>query len=153
HRLGWFGRRMHELYIRAGRQKMARLERIAEEASAQISNRERALAHERETAGRTIAEKDLELMGVRGSADSAAAQYEQQLKQVEGEWIAKYTELADSLNRAISEKDALRDLQKSEVERQIQLRQNSWSDRLAHLRQELDEQRTAAEAERTAMIQ
>jgi len=32
----------------------------------------------------------------------------------------------------VVEKDALRDLQKSEIERQIQMRQNAWSDRLTH---------------------
>src|ERR1019366_4017614 len=51
------------------------------------------------------------------------------------------------------EKDALRDLQKSEIERQIQMRQNAWSDRLTQLRQESYDQRTASEAERTAMLQ
>jgi hypothetical protein len=53
----------------------------------------------------------------------------------------------------VVEKDALRDLQKSEIERQIQMRQNAWSDRLTHLRQELDDQRTAAETERTTLMQ
>src|SRR6185436_3574048 len=60
---------------------------------------------------------------------------------------------ADSLNRTVIEKDALRDLQKSEIERQIQQRQNAWSDRISQLRQELDSQRAASEAERTAMMQ
>ena len=71
----------------------------------------------------------------------------------EKEWVAKFTELADSLNRAVVEKDALRDMQKSEIERQIQMRQNAWSDRLTQLRQELDDQRAASEAERTALMQ
>src|SRR5207247_4100283 len=48
---------------------------------------------------------------------------------------------------------ALRDLQKSEIERQIQMRQNAWSDRLTQSRQELDDQRAASEAERTALMQ
>src|SRR5436189_3094105 len=61
--------------------------------------------------------------------------------------------MADSLNRTVLEKDARSDLQKSEVERQIQMRQNAWSDRLTQLRQELDDQRAASEAERTAMMQ
>ena len=60
--------------------------------------------------------------------------------------------LADSLNRTVIEKDTLRDLQKSEIERQIQMRQNAWSDRLTQLRQELDDQRAASEAERTALF-
>ena len=75
------------------------------------------------------------------------------MKRKEGEWVAKFTDLADSLNRAVIEKDALRDLQKSEIERQIQMRQNAWSDRLTQMRQELDDQRAASEAERTAMMQ
>ncbi len=67
--------------------------------------------------------------------------------------MAKLAGMADSLNRTVIEKDALRDLQKSEIERQIQMRQNAWSDRLTQLRQELDDQRAASEAERTAMMQ
>src|SRR5512144_301722 len=61
--------------------------------------------------------------------------------------------MADSLNRTVVEKDALRDLQKSEIERQIQMRQNAWSDRLTQLRKELDDQRAASEAERTTLMQ
>src|SRR5439155_21730813 len=61
--------------------------------------------------------------------------------------------MADTLNRTVVEKDALRDLQKSEIERQVQMRQNAWSDRLTQLRQDLDNQRTASEAERTTMMQ
>src|SRR5436189_6371452 len=61
--------------------------------------------------------------------------------------------MADSLNRTVLEKDARSDLQKSEVERQIQMRQNAWSDRLTQSRQELDDQRAASEAERTALMQ
>ena len=41
----------------------------------------------------------------------------------------------------------------AEVERQIQLRQNAWSERLAQSRQELDDQRATHEAERTALMQ
>jgi hypothetical protein len=67
--------------------------------------------------------------------------------------VAKLAGMADSLNRTVVEKDALRDLQKSEIERQIQMRQNAWSDRVTQLRQELDDQRAAAEAERAAMMQ
>src|SRR5690606_15537046 len=51
------------------------------------------------------------------------------------------------------EKDALKDLQRSEIERQVQMRQHAWSDRINQLRQELDDQRAAAEAERTALMQ
>jgi hypothetical protein len=67
--------------------------------------------------------------------------------------VAKLAGLADSLNRTVVEKDALRDLQKSEIERQIQMRQNAWSDRLTQLRQELDDQRMASETERTTLMQ
>ena len=67
--------------------------------------------------------------------------------------MAKLAGMADSLNRTVVEKDALRDLQKSEIERQIQMRQNAWSDRLTQMRQELDDQRAASETERTAMMQ
>ena len=76
-----------------------------------------------------------------------------QLKNQEEEWVAKLASMADSLNRTVIEKDALRDLQKSEIERQIQMRQNAWSDHMNQMRQELDNQRAAGEAERTAMMQ
>ena len=80
-------------------------------------------------------------------------EHAEQSKNKEDEWVAKLAGMADSLNRTVIEKDALRDLQKSEIERQIQMRQNAWSDRLTQLRQELDDQRAASEAERTAMMQ
>src|SRR5204862_5367969 len=44
HRLGFFGRRLHWLYKRAGRLKILHAERIASEASAQIAARDQALA-------------------------------------------------------------------------------------------------------------
>src|SRR5581483_2143341 len=47
HRLGFFGRRMHELYTRAGRLKILRAERLANEASAEIAAREQALSEVR----------------------------------------------------------------------------------------------------------
>jgi hypothetical protein len=142
HRLGFLGRRLHWLYIRAGRHKILRAERLASTASGEIALRDR-----------TLAEKEAELQAAREAVSAAAAEHEEQLKTKEKEWVAKFTELADSLNRAVVEKDALRDMQKSEVERQIQMRQNAWSDRLTQLRQELDDQRTASETERTAMMQ
>ncbi len=89
---------------------------------------------------RALAAKEVELQAAREAVGiAAAAEHEMQLKQKEGEWVAKFTDLADSLNRAVIEKDALRDLQKSEIERQIQMRQNAWSDRLTQMRQELDD--------------
>ncbi|HEY3854155.1 MAG TPA: hypothetical protein VGO67_07180 [Verrucomicrobiae bacterium] len=153
HRLGFFGRHLHALYIRAGRQKIYRAERIANEASGQIAVREKS-----------IAEKETELQTAREAAAAAAIAHEEQLKKLEeehtvqakvqsDEWVAKLGGMADSLNRTVLEKDALRDLQKSEVERQVQMRQNAWSDRIGQMRQELDDQRAAFETERTAMMQ
>jgi hypothetical protein len=153
HRLGFFGRRMHELYIRAGRQKIAHAERMALEASAQISSRDRALAEMKTAFDNALAQKENELQATRDEAASAVAKHSEQLTKTDSEWVAKYTELADSLNRAIAEKDALRDMQKTEVERQIQLRQNAWSERLSAVHKELDDQRAAFEAERTALLQ
>jgi len=76
------------------------------------------------------------------ASETAAAAQEERLKKT-----------ADSLNRAVAESDALRDSQKSEVERQIQSRQDAWSDRLTQMRKELDDQRAAHEAERAALKQ
>lgn len=153
HRLGFFGRRLHWLYVRAGRQKILRAERLAREAAAQIAARDEGLAAARAAAEKSLAEKEVELQAVHDAMSASAAEYETLLKRKEEEWIAKLAGMADSLNRAVIEKDALRDLQKSEVERQISLRQKAWSDRLTQLRQELDDQRTAAETERTALMQ
>src|SRR6185503_3615775 len=44
HRLGFFGRRLHWLYTRAGRLKIVRAERIAREASTEIAIRDQLLA-------------------------------------------------------------------------------------------------------------
>lgn len=164
HRLGFFGRRLHWLYKRAGRQKILRAERKASEASAAIAARDRALAAAQAAAEKTLAEKEVELQAAREHTTVTAASYEEllkrqddehaaQAKSKEAEWVAKLAGMADSLNRAIIEKDALRDLQKSEVERQVQMRQNAWSDRLTKLREELDAQRAASEAERTTLLQ
>lgn len=164
HRLGFFGRRLHWLYTRAGRQKILRAERMAREVSATVAARDKALADVSAKAEKALAEKEAELRAAQEAIAATAArheeqsrkkaaQHEEELKKQEEEWVAKLTDMADSLNRAIIEKDALRDLQKSEVERQIQMRQNAWSDRLTTLRQELDDQRAASEAERTALLQ
>jgi hypothetical protein len=164
HRLGFLGRRLHWLYTRAGRQKILRAERIAGEASAEIAARDQALAEVKGAADKALFDKDVELQTAREAMSTAAARYEEQSKRKEeehteqskkkeDEWVAKLAGLADSLNRTVVEKDALRDLQKSEIERQIQMRQNAWSDRLTQLRQELDTQRAASEAERTALMQ
>jgi hypothetical protein len=153
HRLGFLGRRMHWLYTRAGRLKVLRAERLAREAFSAIASRDAALAAANTAAAKTLAAKDAELQAARDANDAAAAGHHAVLQKKEGEWVAKFTELADSLNRAVVEKDALRDLQKSEIERQVQMRQNAWSDRLTQLRQELDDQRAASEAERTTLLQ
>lgn len=164
YRLGFFGRRLHWLYMRAGRQKILRAERMANEASAELGARDQALAETKGAADKALFDKDAELQAAREALSLATAQHEEKLKKLELEqaeqakkkeeaWVAKLAGMADSLNRTVIEKDALRDLQKSEIERQIQLRQNAWSDRLTQLRQELDSQRAASEAERTALMQ
>ena len=164
HRLGLFGRQLHWLYIRAGRQKILRAERIAKEASGEIALRERALATANSLADKALLEKEMELQAAQQTITVAAATHEQELlkkeedhaaelKSKEENWVAKLASMADSLNRTVIEKDSLRDLQKSEIERQIQMRQNAWSDRITQLRQELDDQRNASETERTELMQ
>jgi hypothetical protein len=153
HRLGFFGRRLHWLYVRAGRQKILRAERLASEASAEIAIRDQTLAEVKGAADKALFDKDAELIAAREAMNAAAAEHEEQSKHQEAEWVAKFAGMADSLNRTVIEKDALRDLQKSEIERQVQMRQNAWSDRLTQLRQDLDDQRAASETERTAMMQ
>lgn len=153
HRLGFLGRRLHWLYTRAGRLKILRAERVAREASAEISARDQALAAAQAVADKALAEKTAELQAAQEALSTATVEHEAQLKKKEEEWVAKLAATADSLNRTVVEKDALRDLQKSEIERQVQMRQNAWSERLTHMRQELDEQRAASEAERTALMQ
>lgn len=153
HRLGFFGRRLHWLYTRAGRQKILRAERLAREVSGEVAARDQALAAANAIADKALGEKEAELQAARETLTAAAAEHAGQLKKKEEQWVAKLAATADSLNRAIVEKDALRDLQKSEIERQIQMRQNAWSDRLTQVRRELDDQRAAAEAERTTLMQ
>src|ERR1051325_6317614 len=153
HRIGFLGRRLHDLYIRAGRIKMISYERAAKEATAQIAARDRAIAEAKGAAAKAQVEKDAEVQAARESIAAAETKFAEEAKKKESEWTAKLAGLADSLNRTVIEKDALRDLQKSEVERQIQMRQTAWSERITHLRQELDDQRNAHEAERTAMMQ
>jgi len=142
HRLGFFGRRLHWLYTRAGRQKILRAERTAREASAEIAASSKALL-----------DKEAELLAANEKLAVAAAVNEDQLKKKEGEWETKFAALTDSLNQALVEKDSMRDFQQLEIERQVQMRQNAWSDRLTQMRQELDAQHAANEAERTAMAQ
>src|SRR5207247_5736982 len=128
HRLGFCGRRLHWLYTRAGRQKILRAERIASEASAQIAARDKALAAASAVADQALVEKEAQLQATLAAMSAAAAKHEEQLKRKEeehaehsktkeAEWVAKLAGMADSLNRTVIEKDALRDLQKSEIER------------------------------------
>ncbi len=153
YRLGFLGRRLHWLYTRAGRQKILRAERMAREASAQISIRDKALAAANTATEKALSEKRAEVGAVQKAIDSAAVAYDEQMKKKEGEWEAKLASLTESLNQALVEKDALRDFQQLEIERQVQLRQNVWSDRLTQMSQELEAQHAANEAERTAMVQ
>ena len=164
HRLGFFGRRLHWLYTRAGRQKILRAERIASAASSEIAARDKALVAARAATETALLEKEAELQAARDAISAAIARHNEQLTTKEEEhaeqskietdqWVAKLAGMADSLNSTVVEKDALRDLQKSEIERQIQMRQNAWSDRLTQMRQELDDQRGASETERTALMQ
>lgn len=131
HRLGFFGRRLHWLYTRAGRQKILRAERMASEASNEVVMRETELA----------------------AANAATAAYGLQLKQKEREWEAKFAGLNDSLHKAQAEKDTLRDFQQTEIDRQIQSRQKVWSDRLAEMAKQLEAQHAAHEEERVAVAE
>jgi len=153
HRLGFLGRRLHWLYIRAGRQKVLRAERLAGEASTAIALREKSLAEVKAAADKALFEKDAELLSVREALNAAGAKHADELQRKEQEWVGKVAATTDSLNKAIIEKDALRDLQRSEVDRQVQMRQHAWSERITQMRQELDDQRTAAETERTTLMQ
>src|ERR1035438_9862477 len=67
YRLGFFGRRLHWLYTRAGRQKILRAERMAREVTAQIAARDKALA-----AAQATSEKALLDMAREASAEIAA---------------------------------------------------------------------------------
>jgi hypothetical protein len=164
HRLGFFGTHLHKLYIRAGRHKILRAERLAAEVTAQIAARDKTLAAAKTSSEQAIAARDVELQAAREAMSAAAASHEaevkrrqeehaEELKKTRDEWVAKVAGMANSLNRAEVEKDSLRDLQRSEVERQIQARQIAWSDRLTQLQKENDSQRAAAEAERNTLVQ
>jgi hypothetical protein len=58
----------------------------------------------------------------KSSSGSRQSANEEESQRKEDEWVAKFSGMADSLNRTVIEKDALRDLQKSEIERQIAMR-------------------------------
>src|SRR6266536_2237073 len=80
HRLGFFGRRLHWLYIRAGRQKILRAGRIASEASAEIAARDQALAAANAVADQALVEKEAQLQAALAAMSAAAARQEEQLK-------------------------------------------------------------------------
>jgi hypothetical protein len=162
-RFGLFGQGLHQFYKRAGRLKILRYERMAQEATGQLAARDKALATTKATLEKALAQKEAELKAAQEAAAAATTEHEEQLtwlkaehademKEKETEWVAKFAGLADSLNKSAAEKDALRDFQKAEVERQVQARQNAWTERVNLLQQELATQRAAHEAERTAMI-
>lgn len=219
HRLGFLGRRLHALEVRAGRLKNLRDERTAGDAAAKIAARDKALAQtkaasekalaearaaaaealaeaqaaaeeeltktkaalekelteiktsaekelaetkaaaEKElaqtkaAAEKALSEREAELQATREVLATAETKYVEQSKNNETQWMTKLANMADSLNRTVVEKDALRDMQKVEIERQVQMRQNAWSDRMTQMRKELDEQRGAAEEERNALIE
>ena len=164
YRLGFFGRRLHWLYTRAGRIKILRAERMASKATSEITARDRAVAAAKADAEQAQLEKEAWVTASEEAVAAAEADRDAQLqrmeeaysaeaKQKEEEWVAKLAGMADSLNRTVIEKDALRDLQRSEIERQVQMRQNAWSDRMTQLRQEVDDQRAGFEIERTTMMQ
>src|SRR5947199_4784864 len=72
HRLGFFGRRLHWLYTRAGRQKILRFERIARQASTEIAAREQVIAETRAAADKALFDKDAELVAAREALEAAA---------------------------------------------------------------------------------
>jgi len=151
HRVGFFGRGLYGLYVRAGRQRLLRAERVASEAAAAIASRDSALASAKVAAQKSLSEKDAELQAAREAIGAAEAKHEEQMKQQEDQWRAKLAEVTDALNQALAERNTLHDFQQTEIERQVQLRENAWSERLNQARQELEAQRTSNEAERTAM--
>jgi hypothetical protein len=164
YRLGFLGRRLHWLYIRAGRQKILRAERTAREATAEMTARGKALTMAKVAANEAQAQKEAEQRAAEEALAFAAAerddlltrqeeQHAAQLKNQEEEWSAKLAEVTNSLNRTTAEKDTLRNSQKTELERQLQTRQNAWSDQMNQLRQELDNYRATTEAERLATMQ
>src|SRR6266487_679265 len=83
HRLGFFGRRLHWLYTRAGRQKIFRAERIASEASAEIATRDQALVETKAAVDQALVKQEAELQAAREAMSAAAAEHEEQSKHKE----------------------------------------------------------------------
>jgi hypothetical protein len=97
HRLGFFGRRMHWLYTRAGRHKILRAERMAREASEQFAAREGALnsakvavAREQERLKKVEEERDALLA-------SQNAEIERQVQTRQDAWSERETLLRKEL--------------------------------------------------------
>jgi hypothetical protein len=152
HRLGFFGRGLHQIEVRAGRQRILRAERQARESNAEISLRCKTLTDAKTEAEKLLAAKEAELQTAREAITAAAAAHEKQLKQKESESEARIAEVTESLKKALAEKEALLNSQQSEIDRQVQLLQSDWSERLNQLRKELDSQRANSEAERATMV-
>lgn len=161
-RLGLFARNLHRLYIRAGRHKILRAERLAAEAAAELAERTRLLERTKTETQAALTAKDAELRAAKESLAGADMRHAEEIRQKdaahrnelqrkEEAWNSRLTAMSDSLNQAILEKDELRDLQKAELERQIRIRQDAWLERVSQLRRELDEQREAFEAERAKL--
>ena len=152
-RRGLLNRSFFELYRRAVRQEICRAERMTAEATNQLAARNRELTEAKAEAAELLKEKDSEAQKAREAMAEVTADCEERLKRKEEDRVAKCADLEESLNRATAEIDELRYLQTAEVERQVQLRQSAWSERLAKINQGWDEQLAAKEAERTALIQ
>ena len=101
----------------------AAAERKAREASADITVRCRTLVAAKADAEKSLAEKETELQSAR-----------------------------ETIKQTLADKETLLNSQESEIDRQVQLRQAAWTDRLNQLRQELDSQRATSEAERAAIV-
>lgn len=152
-RRGLLSRRIYELYKRAVRQQICRAERMAGEASSQLAARKRELIEVRAEAAALLEEKNSEAQKAHEAIARITADCEEQLERKDEECLAKCADLEESLNRATAEIDELRYLQTAEVERQVQIRQNAWSERLSKINQGWDEQLAAKEAEQSALIQ
>lgn len=163
YRVGFLGRGLHRLYIRAGRQKILRAERLAGEAAETLGKRDRELAVVRQVASETKSGLEGELKSAReeiaavaerhiGEVRKIEAANRDELKRRESAWDVRFKQLSDELNTAVLENDNLREQQKSEVERLIRARQDEWLERISQLRTELDAQRIAADADREKLL-
>lgn len=152
HRLGFFGRGLHRLYILAGRRKILRAERLAAEVAAEAAKREQSLALAKQEADAALVAQTAELRSAQETVTALNKRHAEDVRRKEESWKARFESMSEALNRAVLEKDELSDLQKSEVERQVRLRQGEWLDRIELLRKEIDAQRDAADAERTKLM-